>query len=49
LLKRFIEPLFVCQDGLVAGILYGLDLVLDLDAQLRAIGETPSEPIGETP
>ena len=37
------------QDGLVAGILYGLDLVLALDAQLRAIGETPSEPIGETP
>jgi hypothetical protein len=48
-LKRFTEAMLVRRDGLVAGILSGLDLVLDLDAQLRAIGETPSEPIGETP
>jgi L-rhamnose mutarotase len=33
------------QDGRAKS---ALDLVFDLDAQLRAVGETPAAPIGET-
>ena len=48
LLKRFIEPLFVRQDSLVAGILYGLDLIFDLAVRFAAAGDESIAPNGET-
>ena len=40
---------FVRPDGPDGRGKQELDLVFDLDAQLRAIGQTTSEPIGDTP